>query len=439
MSRAEEPQYLGAVCAAIHAVAVVSLVDPYPSDSGRKVVLAGFLEHLADRVGAANVHYLLVGGRAAGSKRTFPVKLHELPGPKTVHRVTSLLTHSGTGRRSLQEAIVRSPEVAKVIAGALRELAVDLEVYDTVRLGQYASSAGVARQVCYLDDLFSERYRQMLDTMRRYPGVDLQPLGTFEHQVPEVLRPLATNRRSQRVLLAAEERLIRRSEDRAARRFDTCLLVNPGEAELLRARTGVGCERVMSVPPLVSRRRTAERCYRGAPQYIFLGLLSQPHNEDGLRSFLLGIWPELMRRCPKARLRVIGREPRQGLRDLVARHGDSVVLEGYVPDLDSVFADAAAMINPLRFGTGINIKVIEALGRGLPVVASPTGADGIANGPDAGVFLTRYVDDTVEVLLRLTDPETNLRASKAAEAHFERRYSREAAFARYDQAFGFAS
>ncbi len=425
--------------AAIHAVAVVSLVDPYPSDSGRKAVLAGFLEHLADRVGASNVHYLLVGGRATGSERALPVRLHELPGPKTVHRVTSLLTQSGTGRRSLQEAIVRSPTVAKGIAGALREIGADLEIYDTVRLGQYASSAGAARQVCYLDDLFSERYRQLLDTMRRYPHIDLQPLGAFEPQVPEVLRPLARNRRSQRVLLAAEKRLIRRSEERAARRFDACLLVNPGEAELLRTRTGVGSERVMSVPPLVGRRRTAERCYRGASEFVFLGLLSQPHNEDGLRSFLLGVWPELVRRCPNARLRVIGREPRQGLRDLIARHGDSVVLEGYVPDLDSVFANAAAMINPLRFGTGINIKVIEALGRGLPVVASPTGADGIASGPDAGIFVTRQVDDTVEVLLRLTDSETNLRASKAAEAHFQRRYSREVAFARYDQAFGFAS
>jgi len=423
----------------IAAVAVVSVVDPFPQDSGKKVVLAGFLDHLADRVGAANVHYLLVGGRATGSGRDFPVRLHELPAPTMAHRLASVATHAGTARCSLQEAMVRSPVTARAIAQVLRDLAVDLEIYDTVRLAQYAGAADAARQVCYLDDLFSERYRLMLAAMRRHPDVDLQPLGAFAGQVPAAVRPLATRPAMQRTLLAVEQRLVRRSEERAAHRFGTCLLVNPVEAELLRSWTGLGADRVLAVPPLLSRSRSGYREYRGAPEFVFLGLLSLPHNDDGLRSFLLEVWPQVLRQCPDARLRVVGREPRKELGELVNRYSGSVVLDGYVPDLDAVLAGAAAMINPLRFGTGIKIKVIEALSRGLPVVSSPIGAAGMAHGPETGVFLATDVRGTVDAMLWLTDPQINRRASQAAETHFARRYSREVVFACYDRVFGFTS
>jgi glycosyltransferase involved in cell wall biosynthesis len=433
--------YISVVPHTTNAIAVTSLVDPFPMDSGSKVVMAGILEYLADRVGPANVHYLLVGGRAPGSEGDFPVRLHELPGPRTADQVASVVTHSATARRSLQEAIVCSPRVGKAIARLLCELGAGLEIYDTVRIGQYAGPAGAARQICYLDDLFSERYWLMLQIMRHHPGVNLQPLGTFARQVPRVLRPLATNRVGQRALLAAERRLIRRSEDQAARRFNTCLLVNPGEAERLRARAGVAADRVLSVPPLVQRPRPGQRgcrVYLGAPEFVFLGLLSQPHNEDGLRSFLLDVWPDLLRRRPDARLRVVGRQARPELRELVSRHGGSVSMEGFVADLDGVLSSAAAMINPLRFGTGIKIKIIEALGRGLPVVSSPIGADGIATGPDTGMFVAGDEHQTIDALLRLTDPEFNHAASRAARAHFTRHYSREAVFASYDRAFGFS-
>src|SRR4051812_10609949 len=57
-------------------VAVVSTVDPYPSDTGKKVVIAGFLEYLKDRLGPRNVHYVIVGGPAIVD---VPVVLHRIP------------------------------------------------------------------------------------------------------------------------------------------------------------------------------------------------------------------------------------------------------------------------------------------------------------------------------------------------------------------------
>ena len=103
---------------------------------------------------------------------------------------------------------------------------------------------------------------------------------------------------------------MRRSEDRTARRFRRCLLVNSGEAAALSRRTGVAAARIMSVPPLVTTPPSPVRRYAGAPEFVFLGELGLPHNDDGLRWFLTSVWPVVLGKRPDARLRVIGREAR---------------------------------------------------------------------------------------------------------------------------------
>lgn len=413
-------------------VCVVSAVAPYPVDAGKKVVLAGLLDYLADRFGPENVHYVLVGDRSADVTR-FPAVLHRIAGPSRRDVLWALASSVTTGRASLQEALLRSSRVGADLARLLRGLAPDVEIYDTVRLGQYVEHGAAAHRVLYVDDLFSERYSTMLRAMRRHPEIEVDALGNFRAHVPARLRPLASRPSVQRVLLRLERRLVRRSEDRQVRRFARSLLVNPGEAAALADRAGAG--RVTAIPPLLCTAGSPPRRAPSArPVFVFLGLLSLPHNDDGLRCFLRDCWPELLRQLPDAQLRVIGREPRPGLSEVIERYRASVVLEGYVEDLDSALSTATALVNPLRFGSGVKIKVIEALGRGVPIVSTPVGADGIAAGLGEGLLVGDSTEEFVRWMVQLVDPATNEEASRAAAAHFARVYSRTAGFRAYDTA-----
>jgi glycosyltransferase involved in cell wall biosynthesis len=96
---------------------------------------------------------------------------------------------------------------------------------------------------------------------------------------------------------------------------------------------------------------------------------------------------------------------------------------------------AAALINPLRFGSGIKLKVIEALGCSLPVVSTPVGAEGIASGPGSGVLVGRTPAEIADLLCTLTDPVRNAEVSAEARKHFYATYSRQAVFDAYDGAF----
>lgn len=152
--------------------------------------------------------------------------------------------------------------------------------------------------------------------------------------------------------------------------------------------------------------------------------------------FLTNVWPLVLANRPDAQLKVVGRNPRRALSDLVAQHADSVTLEGFLPDLNEIFDRAAAMVNPLRFGSGIKLKIIEALSAGLPVISTSVGADGVATGADRGVLVADDDDELAELLLQATDQARNVQLSLAATEHFVSLYSKEAVFARYDAAFG---
>ncbi|GAY14666.1 glycosyltransferase family 4 protein [Mycobacterium sp. shizuoka-1] len=414
-------------------VALISAVDPYPTDAGKKVVLAGFVSYLAERYGAENVHYIKVGAPPQGQ---FPVHVHVVAGPSRAAVLGNIATKVATGRASLQEAFLGSSRTAAEIARILDEIGPGLQIYDTVRMAQYASDAVAAEQICYLDDLFSERYDRMLAAARRYGDINISPLGNFAEHIPARLRPLATNRLGQTLLLRIERSLVRRSEDRTVRRFRRCLLVNAEEAAILAERTGAPTHRIRSVPPLVATPAAAERRYDGAAEFVFLGLLSLPHNDDGLRSFLRTVWPLVLTRLPGARLRVLGREARPELVELASRFPDSVTVEGYVADLSEVLGGVAALVNPLRFGSGIKLKVIEALSRALPVVSTPVGAEGIDSGPGTGVLVGTEPDQLAALLSSLTDPVYNSEVSDQARAHFAASYSTTAVFSAYDEAFG---
>lgn len=413
-------------------VVLISAVDPYPTDAGKKVVLAGFLNYFVERYGADQVHYIKVG---PAPETPYPIAVHAVPKPRKRVVLRNIATRVSTGRSSLQEAFLHSPKTAAGIAQIIEKIDPKLQVYDTVRMAQYAPAAVKAQQICYLDDLFSERYGRMLRAAQTFPDVDSSALGAFAEHIPRQLHWIADSNIGQTALLHAERALVRRSENAAARTFRRSLLVNEEEVRILTQRTGVAAGRVACVPPLLSAPAVSDRDYNGAPEFVFIGLLSLPHNDDGLRWFLRTTWPLLRARMPGAKLRVIGRHASAEVLALAAKYRDSVTIDGYVPDLGETLRSAAAVVNPLRFGSGIKLKVIEALGRGVPVVSTAIGTEGIANGPGTGVLVGSEPIEITELLCSLTDVDRNAAVSAEARMHFSNTYSRKAVFDVYDSAF----
>jgi glycosyltransferase involved in cell wall biosynthesis len=119
------------------------------------------------------------------------------------------------------------------------------------------------------------------------------------------------------------------------------------------------------------------RATRARETAVFVGSLDTPPNVEALRWFVDRCWARIRARHPGAVLRVVGRRPQAGLADWL-RGVAGVELHTDVPSVAAFVATAAVSINPTRSGSGVNIKAVEAMAAGTPVVSTPTGARGLS-------------------------------------------------------------
>jgi glycosyltransferase involved in cell wall biosynthesis len=83
--------------------------------------------------------------------------------------------------------------------------------------------------------------------------------------------------------------------------------------------------------------------------------------------------------------------------------------------------------------SGIKIKVLEALSRGLPVVATPYGVEGTPVDESNGCLVGNTPDELAKFLVQAADPAQNAILSAAARATWEQRFARDAIRESYDE------
>jgi glycosyltransferase involved in cell wall biosynthesis len=119
----------------------------------------------------------------------------------------------------------------------------------------------------------------------------------------------------------------------------------------------------------------------GQDRIVFTGAMDYPPNVDAASVLIEEVLPLVRRRVPEARLDIVGRDPASSLLALAGRPG--VMVTGFVPDVRPFLDAASVFAAPLRFGAGIQNKLLEALAMELPVVASTLAIDGLRVGEAA--------------------------------------------------------
>jgi glycosyltransferase involved in cell wall biosynthesis len=159
--------------------------------------------------------------------------------------------------------------------------------------------------------------------------------------------------------------------------------------------------------------------------FLFVGTLGYSPNQDAVRFFCTEVLP-LIRRTATAPflVRIVGAGLTAGLTSLSAI--PEVRLIGRVPDVGVEYADADAVIVPLRGGGGTRIKVLEAFGHRRPVVSTTMGIEGIEATPGEHYLKADTPEAFAAQCLRLID-DAELRAHLAghAEALVHERYTQQ--------------
>jgi polysaccharide biosynthesis protein PslH len=203
-------------------------------------------------------------------------------------------------------------------------------------------------------------------------------------------------------LMRWEAGRLRRHELALFPRFHRLLVVCEEEGKAVES-LGVPGERVMVVPnvALPDLLRRPPLSPSQGMTVAFLGTLSWPPNEAGLRWFISQCFPILRRLSPGVRLVVGGHNPPPWLRR-AARRGEVELLAPLgQEDEERIYQRARALVEPAWGGGGTRVKVLNALARGLPVVTTPRGVRGLDLKPGVHVLVAHSPHEMAVALSRL--------------------------------------
>jgi len=230
-----------------------------------------------------------------------------------------------------------------------------------------------------------------------------------------------------RIAMRADSRRTRTWEADALGEFEHVFVLSDGDRERLLSERADLAERISVWPIAV---HSAPLPAPPAPaRFLVLGALSSVGRVNGLRWFMSEVWPGLRERAPDARLEVVGARPPKDILGLDGK--DGVRVHGFVEDLDAILPEVTACVIPLFIGSGVRVKVLELIARGIPCVGTPVGLQGLM--PLDGCFEMSTPDQWVRTLGEIAaDPGPSRELAHRGSAELATRHSPAVARARLE-------
>jgi len=302
-----------------------------------------------------------------------------------------------------------SKEMMKTVADVVEKGKYDVVVAEFSEMGQFlfknpALSAVHTVISCHRCMTASyEKYRDMKEVRWRLHFKSLPQLIGLRKYEFEMYR-------------SADRILVFTSQDRVTMQYyapDLAVSVSP---------SGVDIEELQNHPPVPKE-----------PIILMTGYMHDPANEDGVEWFFNNVWPNVREKHPEVKFYIVGADPSPRIKKIEAKD-HRVIVTGIVKDLRPYRNRARVFVSPVRLGSGMRTKVLEAMASGLPVVSTSLGMEGI----EAQTGVNCFVADTPELFIQsvdwlLTDRELSARMARYSLKLIQNKYALEIGLERVEK------
>jgi hypothetical protein len=134
----------------------------------------------------------------------------------------------------------------------------------------------------------------------------------------------------------------------------------------------------------------------------FIGSFNWIPNREGIVWFIKNIFPRIKENYPEICINIAGIESEK-INELKGL--DGVNLKGFVKNSSDFLLDNGIFVAPLISGSGVKIKVLEALNIGMPCVLTEIASEGL-DLPDS-INISKTADDFTNDLLQLINNESD--------------------------------
>jgi glycosyltransferase involved in cell wall biosynthesis len=153
---------------------------------------------------------------------------------------------------------------------------------------------------------------------------------------------------------------------------------------------------------------------------MFLGNMEYAPNVDGVMYFIEEIFPLIKKEINDTKFYIVGKNPKK-TRKLANR---DVIVTGFVKNLEEVFSKCSVFVAPLRLGSGIQNKVLEALNYEIPIVTTAIVNNGIEAKPGGEILVANKPKDFAKkIVILLKNDKLRKQLSNNGKKFLRKHYS----------------
>jgi polysaccharide biosynthesis protein PslH len=389
-------------------ILLLTQVVPYPPDSGPKIKTYNVLRYLAARHRVHLVSFVRTAAEAANARalRAYCAGVTTVPLRRSRVRDVGYLARSVVSGRPFLIERDDVQAMRTTVSRLVREQTFDAAHADQLSMGQFAVDLPVPLRV--LDE-----HNAVWTIVRRAAASE--------------------GRGPRRWLAELEWRKLRAYEGDLCRRFDWVTVVSAEDRAAL-ARAAGSPFGAKVIPIAVDTR---EWDFAPPPptarHVISLATMFYPPNAEGVRWFATDVFPQVRRAVPDTHPRVrravpdtqffvVGSRPPAHITRL-ATPDSGIVVTGYVADIQPLLEQSAALIVPVHSGSGMRVKILEGFARGMPIISTRIGVEGIDARPGEHLLVADDPNEFAAALIGLLQrPDEAARLARAGRTLVEARY-----------------
>ena len=147
---------------------------------------------------------------------------------------------------------------------------------------------------------------------------------------------------------------------------------------------------------------------------VFTGNMSYPPNVNAVKYLANEILPIVWKTLPEAKMYIAGATPDPRVKKAAS---NKIIVSGWLDDIRDAYAQSRVFIAPMRIGTGLQNKLLEAMSMRLPAITSPLANASLGAKPDEEILIGSNAEEMANnIITLLTDKE---KAEQMAQAGFD--------------------
>lgn len=167
---------------------------------------------------------------------------------------------------------------------------------------------------------------------------------------------------------------------------------------------------------------------------LFVGGFNHKPNVDAVFWFIREIWPHVTEKLKDVNFIVVGSNVPQ---EIVKMASNNIIIKGAVSDeeLDNIYSSVRIVVVPLRYGGGVKGKTVEAMYKGLPLVTTSFGIEGLVDVKEVLNPADDAIDFARSVCSLYVSEHELISLSKKEAEYAEKHFSQKAVKALFEEIF----